>query len=40
MMLTFKELIQPEPIVVEEVKEDTFNWRYKHRDSWLADYRD
>ena len=39
-MLTFKEFIQPEPIVVEEVKEDTFNWRYKHRDSWLADYRD
>ena len=40
MMLTFKEFIQPEPIVVEEVKEDTFSWRYKNRDSWLADYRD
>ena len=39
MMLTFKEFIQPEPVVVEEVKEDTFNWRYKNRDSWLADYR-
>ena len=40
MMLTFKEFIQPEPVVVEEIKEDTFVWRYKNRDSWLADYRD
>ena len=40
MMLTFKEFIQPEPVVVEEVKEDTFVWRYKNRDLWLADYRD
>ena len=38
MMLTFKEFIQPEPVV--EVKEDTFVWRYKNRDTWLADYRD
>ena len=38
MMLSFKEFIQP-PEPIQEAVPDTYEWRFKNRDSWLADYK-
>ena len=37
-MLSFKEFIQPPEPIQEEVP-DTYEWRCKSRDSWVADYK-
>ena len=38
MMLSFREFIQP-PEPIQESVPDTYEWRFKNRDSWLADYK-
>ena len=37
-MLSFREFIQP-PEPIQESVPDTYEWRHKNRDSWIADYK-